>query len=364
LKILTVCSGLDFINYTRKATIEAIHDLNPELEILMYNSILNLRKNKHVSDQIKTHFYHFWVVEKLRRFKKIVNVEHFLRGLKWKKFFRRFEIIFFIDPNQCYLLPYLSEKNKLIYLVRDPSVLQDGSNYTRELSIIKRAQAILGISENLCSYYFSKYYGFIPGNVHLWPNTVDLGLWDYDYWKGYKSEKKRHTVGLAGNINYVIDIELLIYLATNLPEYDFELAGKIELNEKETSTMNELLSFSNVRHLGFIPFNDFPSTVINWDIGLVAAKRDHEYSRYLNNNKQFQYLALGKPFVSYPFNSQYSDYEDFVFLANDYNDFVEKVRMAVRMSEDNKIVDRGIKIASGQSSVSRAKQFLEIAINL
>lgn len=364
MKILTVCSGLDFINYTRKATIEAIHDLNPELEILMYNSVLNLRKKKYISVHIKTYHYHFWIVEKLRRFELIVFLEHFLRGLKWKKFFSRFEIVFFIDPNQYFLLPYLSEKNKLIYLVRDPGVLQDEGNYNRELSIIKRAQAILGISENLCSYYFSKYYGFVPGNVHLWPNTVDINLWNYDYWKGYRREKKRHTIGLAGNINYVIDIELLIYLAINLPEYDFELAGKIELSGKEKSRMDELLLFENVRHLGFIPFNDFPATVINWDIGLVAAKQDHEYSRYLNNNKQFQYLAFGKPFVSYRFNSQYSDYEDFVFLANDRNDFVEKVRMAVRMSEDKKIVERGIKIASGQSSVSRAKQFLEIVMNL
>ena len=54
------------------------------------------------------------------------------------------------------------------------------------------------------------------------------------------------------------------------------------------------------------PINEFPQIVINWDIGLVAAKPEHEFARYLNNNKQYQYLALGKPFVSYRFNSEYS----------------------------------------------------------
>jgi hypothetical protein len=364
MKILTVCSGLDFINYTRKATIEAIHDLNPELEILMYNSVLNLRKKKNKSDRIKTHNYHFWVVEKLRKLRSLVLLEYFLRRPKWKEFFSSYEIILFIDSNQYFLLPYLSDRNKLIYLVRDPSVLQDQSNYFKELPIIKRANAILGISENLCFFYFSKYYGFIPNNVHLWPNTVDTTLWNYNSLKVFKREKNRPVIGLAGNINYVIDIELLIYLANNLPEYDFELAGKIDLNEKENLQMTKLLMNSNVKHLGFIPYNDFPSTVINWDIGLVAAKADNEYANYLNNNKQYQYLALGKPFVSYRYNADYSVFEDLVFIATDKVDFVEKIKMALNKSTENNVVERGIKIASELSSERRARQFLEIAENL
>ena len=43
------------------------------------------------------------------------------------------------------------------------------------------------------------------------------------------------------NINYVTDLELLKYLAKNLPEYDFEIAGKIDLNNSEYMQMKELL---------------------------------------------------------------------------------------------------------------------------
>jgi hypothetical protein len=364
LKILVVCSGLDFVNYTRRATIEAIHRLNPDLEILMFNSVLNIRKKIRTVPQIRFHSYYFWIPETLRKLRFTISFEYLIRGYKWGKIFNGFDVIFLIDPNQYYLLPYFSAKHKIIYLVRDPGVLQDRRNYYKELPVINRADAILGISRNLCSYYFEKYYGFIPANVHLWSNSVDMELWDYDLWKNCIYEKAKHIIGLAGNINYVIDIDLIFYLASNLPEYDFELAGKTDLDEDEKMKMNRLLEIPNVRHLGFIPYNEFPAAVINWSVGLVAARPDHEYALYLNNNKQYQYLSLGKPFVTYSLNSDYSEFEDMVFVASNRTDFLEKTRSAIKKSVESGIIEKGKRIASGQSAVKRAEQFLGIAKSL
>jgi hypothetical protein len=360
LKILVICSGIDFINYTRRASIEAIHRLNPDLEILMFNSVLNIWKKKNTAAHIKFHLYHFWVVEKLRKFRVFVYFEHFIRGLKWKKFFLRFEIIFLIDPNQYYLLPYLNGQHKLVYLLRDPSVLQDPVNIYRELPLIKRANVILGISKNLCTYYLEKYYGFIPANVHLWPNSVDLDLWNYGRWGSYLKAKSRPLAGLAGNINYVIDIKLLIHIAKRLPECDFEIAGKLDLNEKEKEEISKLLDLPNVNYLGFIPYDQFPSTVINWDIGLIAAKADHEYAKYLNNNKQYQYIALGKPFVTYRFDTDYNEFKDLVFIAMDQDDYIEKIKEAILKAKMGKNIEKGILIAKKNSSENRATQFLRI----
>ena len=364
MRILTVVSGLDFINYTRRATIEAIHRLNPDLDILLFNSILNIRRKKLTTPRIKFYFYHFWTVERLRKFKLFTFLEHRIRAVKWKSFFVRYDAVFFIDPNQYYLLPYLSENQKLIYLLRDPSVLLDPKIYKKELSVIERADLVLGISRNLCGYYFEKYYGFIPGNVKLWPNTVDIGLWNYNKWKPLIKKKEKPLIGLAGNITYVIDIELLIFIVKSLPEYDFEIAGKLDMSYDEQIEWNELISLPNLRYLGFIPFNEFPKVVINWDIGLVAAKPEHEFALYLNNNKQYQYMALGKPFVSYRLNSEYADFKDLVFIANDRLDFIVKIKMAFNKSKEKDIVEKGIKIASEQSSECRAKQFLKIVGNL
>jgi len=330
----------------------------------VFNSILNLRKKKNLSDNIKFYFYHFWIVEKFRKVKVLPSAEHFLRYFKWVSFFRRYDRIFFIDPNQYYLLPYLKRDQKLIYLLRDPSILLYADNFKKELPIISRANLILAVSKSLCSYYFKRYYDNTPENVRLWPNTVDIDLWNYYKWIPFIKKKVNPLIGLAGNIDYVIDIGLLIFIAKNLPEYDVELAGKLNLDFEEQLLWDKLLTFSNVKYLGFIPFNDFPGVVINWDIGLVAAKPGHEFAKYLNNNKQYQYLALGKPFVSYRLDSEYDDFEDLVFIADDQLDFVNKIRQAVIKTKDKSVIEKGIRIASEQSSVCRAKQFLEIANKL
>jgi hypothetical protein len=353
-------SGLDFINYTRRATIEAIHKLNPDTDVLLFNSILNIRKKKYISERINFYYYHFWTVEKLRKARLFSSVEHWLRGFRWRSFFKIYSIVFIIDPNQYYLLPYINNDQKLVYLLRDPNLLLDPNCYNKELAIINRADCILGVSKNLCEYYFNKYYKFVPDKVILWSNSVDLGLWDYTRWESFKEKKERPVVGLAGNIDFVIDIELLIFLAENLPQYDFEIAGKLDLEKDQLFQWDLLLAKSNFRYLGFVPYNDFPKIVINWDIGIVAANPDHDFAKYLNNNKQYQYLALGKPFVSYYLNSNYKEFEDLVFLAHDKDDFVSKISEAIEKIKDPSTVLKGITIARMQSSDCRARQFLEI----
>jgi hypothetical protein len=364
VRILVVCSGLDFINYTRRATIEAIHKLNPDLEVLMYNSVLNIHRKKNIASGINFYYFHFWVVEGLRRYRLLSFFEYQLRRIKWQSFFLRYDNIFMIDPNQYYLLPYLNSSKKLTYLLRDPSVLMNPENFKKELPIIKRADLILGISKNLCTYYFEKYYGYIPGNVKLWSNTVDLKLWDYEKLKTNLKTKSRPRIGLAGNITYVIDIELLLYIGTNLPDYDFEIAGKVDLKGSDLLVWEKLVKLPNVNYLGFIPFNEFPPVVINWDVGLVAGKTDHEFARYLNNNKQYQYLALGKPFVSYYFNSDYSEFGEMVFLASGKADYINKIKLAYQKSRTEDFLLKGLQIASKQSAENRAKQFLELTEKL
>lgn len=359
MKILTVCSGFDFINYTRRATIEAIHKVNPDLDILLFNSVLNLRKSKKTSVHIQFYFHHFWVVETLRKIRLPVLFEHFIRYIKWHSFFKRYDVIFFIDPNQYYLLPYLNKKQKLVYLLRDPSILQDPDNYKKELPIINRADLILGISKSLCSYYFKKYYKFIPGNVKLWPNTVDLSLWNYNKLKFRIKQKPKPIIGLAGNINNVIDLELILFIVSNLPEYDFEIAGKLNLNKTETEVWTIITGYSNFKYLGFIEYNKFPETVINWDVGLVAAKQDHEYANYLNNNKQYQYMALGKPFVTFCFDADYSEFGDMVFIANSKPEYLEKIKQAYMKSAETGAIEEGIKIAQKNSAEMRAKSFIK-----
>ena len=359
MKILTVVSGLDFINYTRRATISAIHKLNPGMDVLQYNSILNIRKKKNRSPGIKFFNFHFWIPEKLRGLKFLIVLEVFIRKQYWKGFFSKYDYIFLIDPNQYYLLPFLSGKHKVIYLLRDPSILLDPLSYKKEYAILKRADLVLGISQNLCEYYLRKYYDFVPSRVKLWSNTVDLELWDYENLKYGLIEKKKPLIGFAGNIDFVIDIELLLFITEKLSEYDFEIAGKTDRHSIDNNAWQKLISRDNVRYLGFIPYNEFPAVVIRWDIGLVVAKPEHEYARYLNNNKQYQYLALGKPFVTYRLNADYDDFEDMVFIAENREDYLVKIDEALERANKINARESGLRIARRNSSMERAELFLE-----
>lgn len=359
MKILTVCSTLDFINFTRRATIEAIHKMNPDLEVLLFNSIKNLTIEKKINHNIRFFYYHFWVLERLRYFNLLPLTEHFIRKPRWKRIFNRYDYIFLTDPNQYYLLPYIEDK-QIVFLLRDPNILLDSRNYKKERAIIEKADIILGISKNLCNYYLERYYGFVPEKVFYWPNTVDLNLWDYNKYRKLIKEKENPVVGLAGNINYINDLELLDYISDNHKHITFEIAGKIDLDRETEKTFKKIIDKPNVRYLGFIDYQIFPKVVINWDVGIVAAKPDIEYSKYLNNNKQYQYLALGKPFITYNLNGDYDEFDDMVFVVKNKEEFSRAIPRAIKKSKHKKSIEKGTKIARKHSADNRAQMFLNI----
>jgi hypothetical protein len=96
----------------------------------------------------------------------------------------------------------------------------------------------------------------------------------------------------------------------------------------------------------------------------VAAKPDHEFALYLNNNKQYQYLALGKPFVTYRLNADYEDFGDMVLIADNRDDYVNKIRSALIIAADESKIQAGLNIAQRHSADQRAFEFINIAKKL
>ena len=363
MKILAIVSGLDFENHTRRSTLEAIHKLNPETDILLYNSVRNLFVPKKKIEGIKIYEYHFWILENLRKFRFLQMLEYSLRRLRWKSYFSMYKFIFIIDPNQYYLLPYLNNSHKIIYLLRDPSVLQNPSNYNSELCIIKRANAILAISENLKSLYFYKHYGYQPENVFLWSNAVDLDLWDNSKFF-YAGDASKPVVGMAGNINQNTDLQLIKFLLVQRPDIRFEIAGKLKLNQERMQLWQELLEFKNLFYHGYIPFEELPGIVSQWDAGLLLESKENEYSYYYNHNKIYQYMALGKPFVSYKYNNVLQRFSNVAFTSDSPAEFLYMLDRALERSRlsDTKLI--GLSYAKENSAKIREKEFLEIIKSL
>jgi hypothetical protein len=358
MKILAVCSTIDFRNFVRRATLEEIWRQNPETDFLFFTGIKNKFKAKKTIEGPRFYSYHFWVPERFKTNKTLTYMEYRLRKDRWRKHFEKYDIIFLSDPNQYYLLEYLNEQ-KVVYLLRDPNILLNKNNYAKEKAILGRADMVLAISKNLKDYYLGEYYRDYPSNVRLWSNSVDLNLWNYENVWPFKKKESSPVVGLAGNLTFVNDVELLDYLAMKRPEYRFRIAGGINLEADKLKMFEKTLTRKNVQHIGRIPIEEFPKEVINWTIGIVAGDRAHEYSKYLNNNKQYQYLALGKPFVTYNHNAGYDDFEDMVFIAKDREDFMDKIDLAIRRAKKSDCIEMGRRIAERNSAHRRAREFLE-----
>ncbi len=359
MKILAIVSGLDFRNHTRRSTLAAIHKLNPEMDVLLFNSIRNYFAPKISEPDIKFYYYNFWVVEKLRKYRFLFVLERFLRGKRWRVFFEKYTYIFAIDPNQAYLLPYLNEQHKLIYLLRDPVMLQNPLNYHSELSLIKRANAILAISESLKIHYINKHYGFQPEQIFLWSNSVDLELWDHRKYPNIRNSPIP-VAGMAGNINQRTDLALLKFLLSKFPDIKFEIAGKLNLNQLRMKFWKELLYFKNLRYLGYIPFAKLPAVVSKWDIGLLLESKDDEYSSYFNHNKIYQYMALGKPFVSYDYNEHFNEFKNVAFIGRNPIEYAEMINLAMGKSKSPETVSDCLLFAQTNSAEKRADQFLAI----
>lgn len=359
-KVLAVCSTIDFVNYTRRATLEAIWKLNKETEFLLYTGLKNKFKKKTIIKGPRFNSFYFWIPEKLRKFNLLVVLEMGIRKKFIHVFSRKFSHVFLTDPNQYYLIPLFKNKH-IIYLIRDPNVLQSNSNYFKENQLLKHAKTILATNKGLSTTYIIKYHPEFANkkDVHYWPNTVDMDIWNYVKYKHEEVQNKMPVAGIAGNFNDRTDLDLLNHITGICNNVNFILAGKNLLNQKDNKVFNKIINKNNVTYLGFVPFNELPELVIKWDIGL-AIEGYCEYTKYTHHNKIYQYLALGKPFVTLHIHNDYDDIEKMIFLAKSYDAYIKSIYEAIKLSKNEDSKQDCIQIVKANDAKKRAEQFFRV----
>jgi hypothetical protein len=358
MKIITICSTLDFVNYTRRATLEAISKKTERFEIIMYASLSKIFRPSQTVTGIIFHRYHFWIPGKFRKYNILTKAEHFIRRIYWTKLFKGFDVVFFTDPNQYYLLQYITVQ-KIAYLIRDPHCLFDPKLKPFEQIMLRKADIIYCTAKALADRYIEKYYQISTKKTVYWPNTVDINIWDFNKFEQIKTERKKVVAGILGNLTtYTDDFKLLDLVTDKYHDIQFELSGKISLKAQKVALLQKILKKPNFIVNEFIPFDDLPGRVLNWDIGLIIADPEIEISYYIHNNKQFQYVAMGKPFVTFNIHNDYEDFGDMVFLARDNDDFLNKISLAIIRSRQPDAISKGIGIASRNCADVRAEQFI------
>ncbi len=137
-------------------------------------------------------------------------------------------------------------------------------------------------------------------------------------------------VGYFGQLdNYTIDIDFLEKVVDCLPEMSFVFIGETAANCPEL--MKDLTVKKNVSMLGKKPYEQVPHYGKCFDVAIMPWLQNR-WIQACNPIKLKEYLALGKPVVSTPYN-ELSKYLDVVYEAKTPEEFAHCIEKA--LTEDN-----------------------------
>lgn len=131
-------------------------------------------------------------------------------------------------------------------------------------------------------------------------------------------------VGYMGMISDWIDFDLVNYLADNRPDLNFVFVGPIRAKK--------LPSKKNIHFLGTIDYRKVPVYCNGFDVCLIPFQRG-EFADAINPVKLYEYLALGKPVISY-YTKELGRYKDVIYFARDKEDFLKNVEIALEERQD------------------------------
>jgi glycosyltransferase involved in cell wall biosynthesis len=160
-------------------------------------------------------------------------------------------------------------------------------------------------------------------------------------------------IGYFGSLDdYRVDMDLLERLAREIPDAQLVLVGAA------ISSMERFDVLANVHWLGPRSYEEIPAYGSGFDVGLMPYLRN-EWIRHSNPIKSREYLALGLPVVATEV-PQLEQFADVMLIATDEDDFVAKVRAALRGEAPGTPAQRRAAVA-GSSWDDRADELIKLA---
>lgn len=133
-------------------------------------------------------------------------------------------------------------------------------------------------------------------DVVLVPNGVDLQHFARDTAPAEAMAKfARPVIGYHGAIAEWFDANLLYEVVRQQPQYQFVLIGPVAPPE----LLAQLQRQPNVHYLGIIPYQQIPSYVAGFDVGILPFV-SNPLTEGVRPLKVLEYLAMGKPAVATP----------------------------------------------------------------
>jgi teichuronic acid biosynthesis glycosyltransferase TuaH len=225
-----------------------------------------------------------------------------------------------------------------------------------EKTIAGNSDVIISTSQYLVDYIkklFNREATFIENGV------------DYSFFNQVEPanlpEIPKPRLGFIGGFKRNIDLDLILYLISNLPDVSFVLAGPI--SNSETQKMNIIMEHDNVHYIGKLDFKSVPSYMKSLDLGLIPYKVN-EFNLAGSPNKLFEYLAAGVPVVSQGVANvrKYSQKGVCYVSDSNYEDFLELCTEALSLRDNHFYREKRLEVAQEQDWSKKFDQMFDLVV--
>ncbi len=249
-----------------------------------------------------------WLVRRAAR------ILHFDRRLSW-----------FAVPHPAAMAGRVGEELVVYYVVDDYAAMaqMDAARIQRlDDQLTSRADVVFVCSQTLLNPKRE-----LNRNVEYSPHGVDFDLFSQAQDPATEIPEaaqglRQPVIGYFGSIASRIDLALIAYLAGQRKNWTFLLIGMVAVD------VGAIAALPNVHLPGPQPYESLPRWAKAFDVAIAPYWRDRFV---LNSNplKIREYLATGKPVVSIR-APEIERLHDVIFLADSYEDFLQKIEQALQ----------------------------------
>src|SRR3990167_4022684 len=163
-----------------------------------------------------------------------------------------------------------------------------------------------------------------------------------------------------GNIFDKLDYELLIALARQLPNWQFQFCGRVLYNEKGWKQLTRL---PNVQYLGVLTPEQVRQRSYQATVGLIPFVESDFLVKRSFPLKAFEYLACGLPVVSIPIQSLLP-YSAVMQFASGVDGFLREILQAQQLRNNNEHLALRLEAARAQDYEDKVKKVLTVIQDL
>ena len=179
---------------------------------------------------------------------------------------------------------------------------------------------------------------------------------------GMLDEIKTPIIGFLGLLHYVVDIDLLAFIAESRPDWSIVLMGREWITQDSDRLIWQRLKKKfNVKYFGEVSRDQIPAYLKYIDVGIIPLKKI-EFTSYASAPlKLLEYLAAGKPVVAVDqgFEYEFSEYVEVAKTKEEYVNAIDKI-LEIERSNGYFLAEKRKEIARQNSWMTRVNQMMEI----